>query len=178
LSARATRTADSYVERAQQCAPRDQGADHLGSLLCPGDGRVLESVTGGIEHDATHGLETQGTSDMDAETEPHPTTPVPGHRHDRPGRDDRERRRQNHSGNDPGMPQRARPVDVQRVGHSRVESLVQRHRLVQVGGCDAVVQSDLVGDQVVMRDVEAGSTVVVSPARPLDQDGSPRPLGS
>jgi hypothetical protein len=55
---------------------------------------------------------------------------------------------------------------------------VQRHRLVQVGGCDAVVQSDLVGDQVVMRDVEAGSTVVVSPARPLDQDGSPRPLGS
>jgi hypothetical protein len=48
----------------------------------------------------------------------------------------------------------------------------------EVGACDAVVQFDLVGDQVVMRDVEAGSTVVVSPAWPLDQGGSPPPLES
>jgi hypothetical protein len=48
----------------------------------------------------------------------------------------------------------------------------------EVGACDAVVQSDLVGSQVVMRDVEAGSTVVVSPARPVDQEGSPPPLES
>jgi hypothetical protein len=44
--------------------------------------------------------------------------------------------------------------------------------------CDAVAQSDLVGDQVVMIDVEAGSTFVVSPARQLDQEGSPLPLES